>query len=726
MTHQKRNAPSTREAVSQQRGGRVLEDNRATFKQLQLKQKMADEPLQRVKEEDELLQEKSAQPNRTGLPDNLKSGIESLSGLSMDPVKVHYNSSQPAQLNALAYAQGTDIHVAPGQEKHLPHEAWHLVQQGQGRVQPTMQMKDGVPVNDDLGLEREADEMGGKAAAMQRVSKSIDSEPIDSIPIRQRKSTTAVQIMERNLTSTEQGHKQLLAFHPVSQPYIQKKSDLHKPAGQLSADNKVMQLYTNVSQGYIWGYGKGTGPNTPNFDFQEIEASKTINAAASTIDYGVNANQVFEDSPVLRVSDDRLMAVPTREKSDSKSFFATQAKIDESNTLLHNAGAPLRLTAGAGQIRLSDGINPFGPTLNQVIPNLANVVNNSSECGAFAANILGTPMQNAETVNAGVMAQIPGLGGFSQTRGRDVTINAALGGQNPNTLGANENADPEVGEAFGIYARTQLPAVGIATTLWNGIVSVKDYLTKTKPHLKWGEHWAGVVAKSGGDYVTLENYNRVAGDTDLVEEAVENDFKELKAAGGGIHAYVGNTQNYANLGGESRLNRLVRLGLNYIKYAVQIGAVAGYYSSQYDRWYFQMYGTGGKSFHEQFKYSAPNGVTFKTRGTDNQLKTLLAPKLTALLPPDNYQAGAAATLVAQAFLLNAAVGRANIIAAFAVAEKSICLTRLNSAYAFEQTQVHNMMNLANAHAQAVINVNTAVGDNVNAECIAGITAMQNS
>ena len=104
--------------------------------------------------------------NKTGLPDNLKSGVENLSGFSMDDVKVHYNSSQPAQLNALAYAQGTDIHVAPGQEKHLPHEAWHVAQQKQGRVQPTMQMKAGVAVNDDPGLENEADVMGAKAVQM--------------------------------------------------------------------------------------------------------------------------------------------------------------------------------------------------------------------------------------------------------------------------------------------------------------------------------------------------------------------------------------------------------------------------------------------------------------------------------------------------------------------------------------------------------------------------------
>jgi hypothetical protein len=104
-------------------------------------------------------------PNRTGLPDRLKSGIESLSGLSMDHVDVHYNSAQPAQLGALAYARGNEIHVGPGQEKHLPHEAWHVVQQAQGRVKPTLQMKGGVRVNDDSGLEHEADVMGAKADA---------------------------------------------------------------------------------------------------------------------------------------------------------------------------------------------------------------------------------------------------------------------------------------------------------------------------------------------------------------------------------------------------------------------------------------------------------------------------------------------------------------------------------------------------------------------------------
>lgn len=106
--------------------------------------------------------------NRTGLPDDLKAGIENLSGISLDDVQVHYNSSKPAQLQAYAYTQGTEIYVAAGQERHLPHEAWHVVQQAQGRVQPTKQMIGEVEVNDDVGLEREADLMGAKAITQKK------------------------------------------------------------------------------------------------------------------------------------------------------------------------------------------------------------------------------------------------------------------------------------------------------------------------------------------------------------------------------------------------------------------------------------------------------------------------------------------------------------------------------------------------------------------------------
>ncbi len=164
-------------------------------------QSMAEEPVQREQTEtsatDPTPQDappsETPKPNSTGLPDHLKTGIENLSGISMDHVKVHYNSDKPAQLQAHAYAQGSEIHVAPGQEKHLPHEAWHVVQQAQGRVKPTVQMKGGVPVNDDVGLEAEADLMGAKALQMMNM--------LPSMPLRVSSSApnSSIQYMRFNL-----------------------------------------------------------------------------------------------------------------------------------------------------------------------------------------------------------------------------------------------------------------------------------------------------------------------------------------------------------------------------------------------------------------------------------------------------------------------------------------------------------------------------------------------
>jgi hypothetical protein len=102
--------------------------------------------------------------NRTGLPERLKTRVEERSGHSLDDVRVRRNSSEPAAIGAHAFARGAEVHLAPGQERHLPHELWHVVQQKQGRVKPTGRAN-GVPVNDDPNLEREADLLSRAAVA---------------------------------------------------------------------------------------------------------------------------------------------------------------------------------------------------------------------------------------------------------------------------------------------------------------------------------------------------------------------------------------------------------------------------------------------------------------------------------------------------------------------------------------------------------------------------------
>lgn len=104
------------------------------------------------------------------LPEPVQAKMERSFGADFSAVRVH-EGNHASEVGALAYAQGTDIHFAPGQyqpgtthgQELLGHELAHVIQQSQGRVQATEQMK-GMAVNGDPALEREADIMGARAA----------------------------------------------------------------------------------------------------------------------------------------------------------------------------------------------------------------------------------------------------------------------------------------------------------------------------------------------------------------------------------------------------------------------------------------------------------------------------------------------------------------------------------------------------------------------------------
>lgn len=119
---------------------------------------------------------KHVESNRAELPDKLKADIEELSCPDLAGVRVHTNSSEPARLDAMAYAQGDEIHLGPGQEKHLPHETWHVVQEHRGRVSTTGQGPRKIVVNDDKSLEQEADAMGAQADAIPKERRRAEDE----------------------------------------------------------------------------------------------------------------------------------------------------------------------------------------------------------------------------------------------------------------------------------------------------------------------------------------------------------------------------------------------------------------------------------------------------------------------------------------------------------------------------------------------------------------------
>lgn len=126
--------------------------------------------------------------HHSGRPNPLKADTEPPADHLPADVPMPANSDQPAQLQAHAYARGTTIHQAPGREPHLPHEAWHAGQP-----------KQAIGINDDSGLELEAEAMG------QRAVQGASVEPRLPQPAAQPAATTAVQrrvISETPKTST--------------------------------------------------------------------------------------------------------------------------------------------------------------------------------------------------------------------------------------------------------------------------------------------------------------------------------------------------------------------------------------------------------------------------------------------------------------------------------------------------------------------------------------------
>lgn len=170
--------------------------------------------------------------NNTGIPDIMKDRYETLSGLCLDDVRVHYQSDKPIQLQALAYTQGNQVYIAPGQERHLPHELGHVLQQKRGNVQPTGFLN-GLPVNDSPALEREADNY-------PQVMYAKDTMEIQHPPVIQRMLMNLEQF--RELTERGIRGRSLVGKH--NQEYYARLDRLieeyHKPGKRTDAKIEIL------------------------------------------------------------------------------------------------------------------------------------------------------------------------------------------------------------------------------------------------------------------------------------------------------------------------------------------------------------------------------------------------------------------------------------------------------------------------------------------------------
>lgn len=242
-----------------QRKIQALANSSSRVSQLEIIQAMADNSAQgrrtaqlQARVDDASLSEAGPvqkKDNDTGLPDDLKTGMENLSGFSLDDVRVHRNSDKPAQLQAHAYAQGNDIYLGAGQEKCLPHELGHVVQQKEGRVRATVQLKGGVSVNDDEGLEREADLMGERALQLNKRGDEGQKVSLPNSLLREGVGNAAQRIKDEELFQGKPDTAQRFECEKGSDPVDVEIMTKDGPLANISREVVQCEFAVEVSVG---------------------------------------------------------------------------------------------------------------------------------------------------------------------------------------------------------------------------------------------------------------------------------------------------------------------------------------------------------------------------------------------------------------------------------------------------------------------------------------------
>lgn len=537
--------------------------------------------------------------NRTGLPDGLKAGIESVSGYALDDVKVHYNSAKPARLNAHAYTQGSDIHVAPGQNRHLPHEAWHVVQQKQGRVAPTGRTG-GVAINDDHGLEQEADRMGSAATRAEPVFSAAPRRPARFVP-------------------------------PVVQGYF--KSD---------------RLEAGVGSAPLRSHAPVASP------------TGSVNPSEPALDY---AKQTTDPTgaPFL-VSDDESLAIHDT-VNEAKEFFALEAVVENSNAALAGVQSPLRLATGGGSVTVgeqtlprvrpvADGKGGGEALWTDICISLANMIMGNAgsqqeeialrdaETGRDRGGVVNVGGQGASEIGrlANHLAPPAGAVAIAEndedvdrpeedtaerawTAMRDPSHDNEFAGrrygrklgagtleEQSAAIGINAHVHPDVGEGFATFTVSPGPKNPFDFSdpeHRNGI---------DRPDV-WGYHHAAVVARSleGRDWITLENYRR----RDVAHEAVHTLLSDKHED---IREKTLEFKALANEGDpRAAAEEVKEKTAEYIETAYSNEFFAAYeplMNQAASLWFFRMYGSQkGQTFHDIQKASGGflNPLTVRVR-----------------------------------------------------------------------------------------------------------------
>ena len=387
------------------------------------------------------------------LPAVLQSGLRALSGLELGDVQVQHGSSLPARYGALALTQGNAIHLGPGQDQHLAHEAWHVVQQRQGRVAATLPAQAGLaPVNDEPALEAEADVMGQRALQAARSAPQALRAPPQAAP----------------------------APKPTAHGTVQRFTDTVRKARdwRVADDDKMAVRQDSAVYGGRYFYADSSLITASDAALTSQHSALQL-TAGSTLSF--TSPNTGGSLPLTRV-------VPTNRTDHSTgNDRATGMQWQQdcgfaANSVMQGGG---RNTKAVYQMPTAPSTASFWTSLNMAWTRLTGgeketpTVHYGTVYGSHRGVNFYSPQKMLDDVLSDAL-QLGPAAAWTAYQG----LSAADKDGFDRSVGINKYATPDVGEAYSIVANKD-------EAIDQGV---------------WNFHWGGVVMKSGGDTVTMENF----------------------------------------------------------------------------------------------------------------------------------------------------------------------------------------------------------------------------
>ncbi|MFD8810327.1 DUF4157 domain-containing protein, partial [Streptomyces sp. NPDC059627] len=418
-------------------------------------------------------------------------------GIDLGHVRVHSDAvaqRSAVQLSARAYTTGSDIIVGPqgADDETMYHELTHVKQQAAGPVAGSDDGSGARVSHPDDPFERQAGESGRQLAR--------GAGPDLAAPATDR-------------------------------------ADAMSDSAPVQASAASVQRYVEISP----GDGGYPTKQPDNWDF----ARQTKNDQGSWFDEHdpPTPHYVYEGAVPLRVSDDFTLAVPYAEaKAEPKTFFATDAKITAANKdlpgrsqgrgiSLTKTGRSLKFDGGGRKVQLFE-VQPKARLQKNGPKTKGLEVRVPQRCNDMATFVTGqSALENRGTnkywVTLGKALDVltPGQNYAADMENalenEDVETYKRLTSSMPRAFQDLMASDPDrMEEALRhveINQHAPIPkAGGVMMVMGQGDEAQEEEARKANraareagtedPHYAY--HFAGVVAKSGSDYVTMENYAR--------------------------------------------------------------------------------------------------------------------------------------------------------------------------------------------------------------------------